>query len=221
MSWTHLASWWLDELAEDDAYESVVTPLLLEALRPEPGHIYLDLGSGEGRLLRGLEEAGVLAYGIEINSALAAESGFGTVVADLGNMPIRDNSADGAYATLVLEHMANHKDFFAETARVTRRGGVLAVVMNHPVWTAPESTPITDSDGEILWRPGDYFSDGTSEIPAGEKTITFHHRSMSSLLNAAAEASWSLEHMIEQPHHEYGDQSGIPRLLACRWSLLP
>jgi len=44
---------------------------------------------------------------------------------------------------------------------------------------------------------------------------------MASLLNAAADAGWSLEEMVEQPHHNYEDQTGIPRLLACRWRLLP
>ena len=42
---------------------------------------------------------------------------------------------------------------------------------------------------------------------------------MSVLLNGAADAGWSLEQMIERPHHEFYDQIGIPRLLACRWGL--
>jgi hypothetical protein len=122
---------------------------------------------------------------------------------------------------LVLEHLADHVGFFASAADVVRQGGVLALVMNHSVWTAPGSTPITDTDGEVLWRPGDYMSDGLSEEPAGEGTIVFHHRSMGSLLNAAADAGWSLQRLIELPHHEFEDQVGIPRLMATRWSLLP
>jgi hypothetical protein len=86
------------------------------------------------------------------------------------------------------------------------------------VWTAPGSTPITDADGEILWRPGEYFGTGTSEIRADKGTITFHHHSTSDLLNAAATAGWTLRQMIEQPHHQYADQAGIPRLMACRWA---
>jgi hypothetical protein len=125
----------------------------------------------------------------------------------------------------VIEHLPDHQAFFSETARVVRSGGVLAVVANHPVWTAPESSPISDGDGEALWRPGDYFSadstEVTAETTAGEGIVTFYHRSMGALLNAAADAGWSLDHMIEQPHHELEDQVGIPRLLACRWRLLP
>jgi hypothetical protein len=83
------------------------------------------------------------------------------------------------------------------------------------------STPITDTDGEVFWRPGEYFSLGYTDQPAGGSTVRFHHRSMSDLLNAAARAGWALDEMIEQPHHDLEDQKGIPRLLACRWHLVP
>lgn len=221
MSWTDLTSWWLDELAEDAAYEEVVTPMLLDMLEPVRDKTYLDLGSGEGRVMRAVEAFGSVCIGIEANEALARRSGGRTVVAKLPEVPFKAGSVDGALCVLVLEHLSDHRLFFTEAARIIEPGGVLAIVMNHPVWTAPGSSPITDSDGEILWRPGHYFSGGTSEIPAGEGTVIFHHRSMSAMLNEAAIAGWWLQRMIERPHHEFEDQSGIPRLLACRWSLLP
>lgn len=221
MSWSALTSWWLDELAGDRAYETVVTPLLLEVLEPGPKKTYVDLGSGEGRLLRAVEALGATCFGVEINEDLARRSGVRSAVAELPSIPIKTRSVDGAMAVLVLEHLPYHRPFFAEAARIARPGATLAVVANHPIWTAPESTPISDADGEILWRPGEYFSNGKSEVPAGDETVTFHHRTLSSLLNAAADAGWSLERLVEQPHHEFRDQSGIPRLLGCRWSLLP
>lgn len=220
MSWSDLSDVWLSELGGDPAYETVVTPLLLEVLAPEAGERYLDLGCGEGRVMRALAERGVVAHGLDINLSLALRAGR-AFVADLPTIPIRDDAYDGVYSVLSLEHVADHVTIFAESARVTRQGGVMALVMNHPYWTAPESTPITDSDGEVLWRPGDYFGDGYSSIPLGDADIVFHHRSMAGLLNTAAASGWRLEHMVEQPHHEIGEQSGIPRLLGCRWRLLP
>ena len=94
---------------------------------------------------------------------------------------LRSGAYHGAYCVLVLEHIPDHEAFFAATARVVRPGGALALVTNHPSWTAPGSTPITDTDGEILWRPGDYFSAGHSVEPAGDGTVVFHHRSMGSI----------------------------------------
>ena len=210
--------WWLGEVAGDPAYEEVVTPLLLEVLRPEEGLRYLDVGCGEGRVMRVVGGRGATVTGLDLSYELVSHAGSG-VVADLSAMPLRDDWFDGVYSVLTLEHVEDHGAFFSEAARVIKPGGVLALVINHPTWTAPGSTPISDSDGEVLWRPGDYFSKGSSEVPAGESAVTFHHRSIAVLLNAAADAGWGLDQMIEQPHHEFEDQAGIPRLLACRWRL--
>ena len=217
MSWNNLAAWWLDEVANDPAYDEIVTPLLLEILRPEAECRYLDLGSGEGRVMRRLATEGVKAIGLDLNEEFLTVSAGPAVVAALPWIPLRDKSLDGVYSVLTLEHVADHESFFRESARVTRAGGVMALIINHPIWTAPGSTPITDTTGEVLWRFGEYFSSGSTEVPAGEATVIFNHRTMASLLNAAAEAGWNLEQMIEQSHHELEDQEGIPRLLACRW----
>lgn len=216
MNWSDLSDWWLEEIGTDPAYETVVTPLLIDVLRPEPGALYLDLGCGEGRVMRTVAAAGARVHGLDRTHDLALLAGS-AFVAELPDLPVRDGVYDGVYCVLTLEHIADHRTLFAEAARATRSGGVFALVANHPVWTAPESTPITDDDGEVLWRPGDYFGDGSTEVPAGVSSVTFNHRSMSELLNAAAESGWLLEHMVEQPHHEFDDQSGIPHLLACRW----
>jgi SAM-dependent methyltransferase len=219
MSWGDLSDWWLDEIGSDPTYEAVVTPLLLEILDPVEGATYLDLGSGEGRVLRAVEASGAKVYGVELNETLAREADNSSIVALLPGIPVRDNAVDGIFAVLVLEHLAEQVAFFSETARVVRSGGVLAIVANHPVWTAPDSSPITDTDGEILWRPGEYFSAGSTQVDTGEGMVTFYHRTMSDLLNAAADAGWSLEQMIERPHHEFDEQIGIPRILACLWRL--
>lgn len=221
MSWQGLGRWWLDELAGDSAYEDVVTPLLMEVLTPEAGRLYGDIGCGEGRVMRSLSALGVEVIGVDVSQELVARAGPGVVVAQAPPLPIRDRSLDGVYLVLVLEHIPDHRKVLSEGSRVVRAGGKLAVVMNHPVWTAPESTPIEDDDGEILWRPGKYFSEGISEVPAGEDSLVFHHRSMASLLQTAADSGWSLERIVERPHHDLEGQEGIPRLLGCGWRLLP
>ncbi len=225
MSWTQLGEWWRAELASDLAYEEVVTPLLLEVLQPRPGSVYLDLGCGDGRVMVAVSAVGAAPVGVEFAPDLArfASGTAPTVVDSLPALKsIRAQSVDGAYSVLVLEHLPETASFFTGVARVVRPGGVLGLVMNHPAWTAPGSTPITDEDGETLWRPGEYFQPGgSSEEPAGDRTVRFYHRTTAELLSDAAAAGWSLERMIEKPHHELEDQSGIPRLMACRWQLLP
>jgi hypothetical protein len=107
-----------------------------------------------------------------------------------------------------------------------RPGGVLALVANHPAYTAPGSGPLVDTeDGEVLWRWGPYMEEGSSEEPAGGGSVVFHHRSLGVLLTTAAGAGWRLERLVE---HGVGEQRAaedpllaaqqqIPRLLAVRW----
>ena len=220
MPWSELADWWMSEIVDDPAYEEVITPMLLDILQPQPRRTYLDLGCGEGRVMRAVAGRSAVVHGVELNRQLArlAVEIAPTVLGELPNLGfLGDDSYDGAYCVLVLEHIVDHRGLFREAARVVKMGGRFALVMNHPVWTSPGSTPIEDFDGEILWRPGSYFSTGATDAPAGENRIVFHHRTFSAVLNAAANAGWCLDKVIETPHHDRFDQSGIPRLLACRW----
>jgi SAM-dependent methyltransferase len=218
MTWPELSGWWRDEVASDPAYEDVVTPLLLDVMSPRADAFYLDLGCGEGRVMRSIRALGATVHGVDVSLDLTRDL-EGVFVSRLPRIPARDDAYDGVYVVLTLEHIDDLSTLFHEAARVTKPGGLMAAVLNHPVWTAPGSTPISDDDGEVLWRPGAYFSEGTDRLPTPGGDVVFHHRPMSLLLNLAAEAGWSLQHMVEQPHHEYEDQAGIPRLLACRWGL--
>lgn len=224
-SWPALGDWWQAEVAGDHSYEEVVTPLLIDVLQPALGSVYLDLGCGTGRVMPAVAATGAIPVGVELVPGLAklAASHAPTVVDTLPNLAsIADDAVDGAYAVLVLEHLEDAIPFFESASRVVRTGGVLALVSNHPFWTAPGSTPITDDDGEILWRPGGYFDAGAPiDIPAGEESVTFYHRTTAELLGTAAGSGWSLENIVELPHHDLTDQAGIPRLIACRWHLLP
>jgi 2-polyprenyl-3-methyl-5-hydroxy-6-metoxy-1,4-benzoquinol methylase len=116
MRWSDLAEWWVEEVAGDPAYESVVTPMLIDVLDPGPGRVYLDLGCGEGRVMRSVAASGARAHGIDVNEPLArrAASAGPVVVSRLPDIGcIRDHSYDGAYCVLVLEHIEDEETFFA------------------------------------------------------------------------------------------------------------
>lgn len=175
-----------------------------------------------------LAEVGAVPIGIDISAQLLERAArFGEVHrAEVPPIDVMgDNSVDGVAIVLVLEHLPDEEAVFAEAARITKSGGTMALVINHPVWTAPGSTPILEEDGEILWRPGTYFGRGYSDEPAGDQTVRFYHRSMADLLNAASGQGWVLERMVEEGVS--GEQIGripllagqehIPRLLGVRW----
>lgn len=221
-TWEELGVWWLEEVA-DPSYRELVDPLL-EALLTggRADGVVADLGSGNGRLMRRAEQlTGARVIGVELVEALARKSDRPVVVSRLPSIPFADMSLDGAYSVLVLEHIEDDREFFAETARVVRPGGFLIVIANHPIWTAPGSTPISDTDGEVLWRPGQYFDRGGSVEPAGTGEVLFFHRSMSELLNAASRAGWDLDVLIEKSNEKAEQGPEVPRLAVFRWRRRP
>ena len=224
-----VADWWVEEVAADPVYAQEVVPLALGVLEPVPGCLYLELGCGEGEVMRAVLARGARILGCDLSERLARLSAAAGPVA-VCRLPdlawVRDGALDGACAVLVLEHLEDAEPVFGEAARVVRPGGVLALVANHPAYTAPGSGPLVDTgDGEVLWRWGPYMEEGSSEEPAGQGTVTFHHRSLGALLTTAAAAGWCLERLVE---HGVGEeraaedpllaaQRQIPRLLAVRW----
>lgn len=229
VSWDRIDSWWLEELAGDPAYEEEIEPLLLSLLQPQPDSLYLDLGCGEGRLMRTVKGEGARVVGCDLSLLLLSRAiRHGPVVrCALPSLKwVKPSSFDGAYVGLVLEHLRDEKSFFSSAASVVRSGGVLAIVINHPIWTAPNSSPIEDAGGEILWRPGTYFGRGFSREPAGDEKVTFYHRTMADLINGASAAGWDLQRMDERglsPEQvkrvpDLEGQEQIPRVLGLRWT---
>lgn len=224
-AWDELDSWWVAELSDDPAYAEEVEPLVLSLLEPLPGSTYLDVGCGEGRLMRALAERGVGAVGVDLLQSLLASAPPPRVrllLPGLGSL--RSESFDGAYISLVIEHLADERTLLAEVARVTRPGGPVALVINHPNFTAPGSAPIQEPD-EILWRPGAYFGRGHSHEPVGGGVVRFYHRTMADLLNSGAAAGLKLDRMMEigvsdaqvERTPVFDGQRHIPRLLGVRW----
>ncbi|MGH8926317.1 MAG: class I SAM-dependent methyltransferase [Acidimicrobiia bacterium] len=228
MSWDQLGDWWLDELTGDPSYKEEIEPLLVDLLQPKVGGVYLDLGCGEGRMMAAVKSFGARAIGCDLlHPLLVRARAQGSVVrARLPDLAwARPASFDGALVGLVLEHLDDELRFFGQAATAIRSGGVLAVVINHPIWTAPGSSPIGQEDGEVLWRPGRYFGRGHSDEPAGRQKVRFYHRTLASLLTSAAMAGWDLQRVEEAGISSAAvartpasaGQEEIPRLLGLRW----
>ena len=223
--WESHAEWWLDEVTDDPIYQSDVLPMALEFIGPFSG-IALDLGCGEGQVMRSLSGRVV---GTDISSRLLRKAAAGSAVVrgrlpDLGWM--RPAVIDVAYAVLVVEHLPD-LSFFESAFRVVRSGGRLVVVVNHPAFTAADAGPIMDqSDGEFLWRWGDYFRPSRVPMPVTGGAVVFHHRPLGEILNAAAAAGWVLDRFVETGFSAaaiaarpgYRGQEQMPRLLGLRWT---
>jgi SAM-dependent methyltransferase len=223
--WSEAAGWWFTEVADDSLFGTDVLPLLERAMPPLDGP-WLDLGCGEGRVMRALEGE-VLGCDLSFELVAAAHR-FGPVVqCRLPDLDwLRTASVGGAYAVLVFEHLVDLAAVLAAVRRIVRPGGHLVVVANHPAFTAEGSGPIVDAeDEEVSWRWGPYLEVGETPTDVGGRIVTFHHRPIGVWLTEAARAGWSLELMIEQSLSDaavaaypgYAGQDQLPRLVAWRW----
>lgn len=222
--WIDHAEWWLSEVAHDPIYELDVLPLVAELVGSPTGR-WLDLGCGEGQVSRHL---GGDVIGCDISGQLLrlARSAGPVVRCRLPNLSwLKPGAVDGAYAVLVLEHLPD-VDLFEALSRVVRPGGSFVLVMNHPAFTADRAGPILDpSDGEFYWRWGNYFIEAKVDMPATPDPVSFFHRPLATILNAAAGSGWVLESLVERGFSPeaiaaqpgYAGQEQMPRLLGVRW----
>jgi SAM-dependent methyltransferase len=223
--WDSIAAWWV-ETVDHDPRDSTDLLDLLDELVIDTGGTTIDLGCGEGQVMRHL---GPPIIGTDISARLLERAGRSgpTVLARLPDLGwVRPRSFDRAVCVGAMEMVHDHRRLLHEIAAAVRPGGHLVVVMNHPVSTSPTSEPLVDPTGEILWRWGEYLSPGHLVQIVEEQQIVLFHRTLGELLSAAAEAGWRLDRVVERGPSaetvtrfpEYRGQEHIPTVLGCRWS---
>jgi SAM-dependent methyltransferase len=223
--WHGDAAWWLAEVEHDPIYESDVLPLVASLTGGATGP-WLDVGCGNGRAATVLPAP---AFGCDISSTLlaAAADHLPGVRCRLPDLRwLRSSSLGGASLILVVEHIADVEGIIEALHRVVRPRGHLAMVINHPAFTAPDAGPLVDpDDGEVLWRWGPYFEEAEVLVRIGSRSVVFHHRPLGRLLTTVARTGWRLQTCEERPlsaaaiDHEpgYAGQEHAPRLLGIRW----
>jgi demethylmenaquinone methyltransferase/2-methoxy-6-polyprenyl-1,4-benzoquinol methylase len=95
-----------------------------------PGSTVIDLASGTGDLCVDLSRAGHRPLSIDLSFGMlvADRSGSPRVQADILRLPLPDASVDGATCGFALRNLVELPRFFEELARVTRRGGRIALL---------------------------------------------------------------------------------------------
>jgi SAM-dependent methyltransferase len=127
---------------EHGFYLEAKVPLLLELARragPLDRVRALDVGCGHGALHPFLDRLprleGVDSSAAEIEAARGANPQVDYHVADARRLPFDDASFDFAFAVCVLHHVdrSDRPAAIGEMARVTRRGGIVAIVEHNPM----------------------------------------------------------------------------------------
>ncbi|HEU0217812.1 MAG TPA: class I SAM-dependent methyltransferase [Stellaceae bacterium] len=117
----------------------VATKELVELLKPQPGELLLDIGSGIGGPARWFAaKCGVRVTGVDLTPEFCAAAealNRATGLADeitikQGSalaLPVADNTFDRAYSQNVIMNIADKRGFYSEAFRALKPGGVLAL----------------------------------------------------------------------------------------------
>jgi SAM-dependent methyltransferase len=230
--WETHAQWWQENFSEgvDPEYTEQILPLIAERVRDAAA--VLEIGVGEGQVLRRVGAcvpAPALRVGIDPSFAqcqVAQHRSTGEFVsrAEARSLPFATESFDLVIACLVFEHIVEVDEAVMEVARVLRPGGRFLFLLNHPLLQTPNSGWIDDQIlMEQYWRIGDYLNeDVTVEEVHKDVFIPFVHRPLSRYLNALCDVGLHLTHMdVPAPPPgflaqawEYQEAAQIPRLLA-------
>lgn len=204
--WETSAEAWIASqgTAGDFGRQYVLDPVMLTRVERSEARTALDIGCGEGRFCRLLDQRGIAAVGVDPTAALVAAARqrhpAGCYVrARAEALPCADASVDLAVSYLSLIDIDDACQAIAEMARVLRPGGTLLVANLTSFNTAGMDIGwITDWRGRRRHYPVDRYLDRRAvRVAWGGIRIRNHHRPMRDYMQALLAACLTLTHFDE------------------------
>jgi SAM-dependent methyltransferase len=191
-AWEAEAQRWIRFAREADVYAwRFNIPAFLEIV-PEPGHLTLDVGCGEGRIARLLMERGHDVLGIDASPTLVEAARGGdppvrAVVADAAEVPVPDGAADLAISFMTLQSVDDLHAAVAEVGRALAPGSRFCMAVVHPM------NSLEHADGYFDRRA--YAWDGSRD----GIEMTFHdvHHPLTAYFDALDAAGLAVERLRE------------------------
>jgi ubiquinone/menaquinone biosynthesis C-methylase UbiE len=137
VGWEHQAQNWITiARSQDDSYWGYRDAFF--ELVPEPGERTLEIGCGEGRVIRDLAELGHVTVGVEasptlVEAARDADPAGEYVLSDAATLPLADESFDLAIAYNSLMDIDEMPAAVREVWRVLRPGSRFCICVTHPI----------------------------------------------------------------------------------------
>jgi ubiquinone/menaquinone biosynthesis C-methylase UbiE len=233
--WDEAADWYAGMLTDSSrGYNQLAARVALDLLGDVHGRDVLDLGCGEGHISRLLARAGAKVTGVDPTARLLQLAEQAERQQPLGIRyqrgnaehlaGLQDQSVDAVCAVLVLHHTDPLEAALTEAYRVLRRGGTLVLIIPHPVLDHPNAG--WAGQQRILGQYAEerFWSTATGGQVSAVHHIGWHHRTLSSWLNALADAGFRVQRAAEplgrdakRPDHG-GAWRDLPRFLAIRCS---
>jgi SAM-dependent methyltransferase len=223
--WTQSAQAWIDNSGEhgDDSRRYILDPAMMQRLAARPYRRALDVGCGEGRFCRVMQNHGIATVGIDPTAALIAQARRRDPQGDYRQgvaerLDLADASFDLVVSYLTLIDIAPLEAAMAEMARVLVPGGSLLIANLNPYLTACiDQDWQTDTAGRRLhWPIDDYLTHKPHWVEwAGIRVVNWH-RPMETYLQLLLAQGLQLTFFAE-PRPIGGDADFIERGTRVPW----
>ena len=125
-----------ESAADEEHFPSTIDPRIyhVQVVTQHLGSVrsVLDVGSGKGRFARIVKErqpaARVVCFDLALAMLRAVDANLLACAGSMTQLPFRDSSFDGIYATESLEHAVDIEAAVAEMCRVLEPGGRLVII---------------------------------------------------------------------------------------------
>lgn len=220
-SWGGVAEWYDKVVYDEDSYQSrVILPNIMRIVAPQKGMRILDLGCGQGFFSHAFAAAGAHVTGADVSPELIAiakvraahNEEFHVAPSDILK-PWKDGVFDAVTIILALQNIERMAQTLREAARVTKKGGKLVIVLNHPAYRIPGESAWGHDEkaGRQYRRIDSYLSDSKREIDmnpgstGGEKTVSFH-RPLQGYSKSLANAGFAILRIEEWISHKESER---------------
>ncbi len=193
---------------------------------PKPGRCTVEIGCGEGRVTRDLQERGHRVVGLDRSERLLryardADTSGSYLLANAARLPIADAGCDLVVAYNSLMDVLDMPTTVGEAARVLEPGGHLCVCVTHPL--SDGGRFVSSEEGATFEITGSYFGRRKFEETFERDGLTMTFRGWSTALEEymlAFEAAGLLVEALREPRPVAGGRHApwqrIPLFLTTR-----
>ncbi|WP_312526833.1 class I SAM-dependent methyltransferase [Paracoccus sp. (in: a-proteobacteria)] len=213
--WERSAAAWIADMGEngDFSRRHVLDGPMLARVRTKPHRNALDVGSGEGRFCRMLQEMGLTTIGVEPTQTLRATAQSrdqtGTYVAARAeDLPFEADQFDLVVSYLTLIDIDDIDAAIPEMARVLKPGGSLLIANLNSFSTAGEWHRLLD--GSPYFRMDNYLEPRAEWVSWRGVSIRNWHRPMQSYMQRLIATGLQLSH-YEEPAPTGGERRRADR----------
>ncbi|MEM7223980.1 MAG: class I SAM-dependent methyltransferase [Pseudomonadota bacterium] len=226
--WAESAEAWIARIGErgDWRREHVLDPAMLELLEGRRFARALDVGCGEGRFCRLLENTVDITIGIDptarlIDQARAHDPAGQYFLARAEQLPFAAASFDLVVSYLSLIDIPDFRTGILEMVRVLAPGGTLLIAnLTGLVTAGAPKRWVEDENGQNLYYPLDRYLEEHDywDSWAGIRVIN-RHRPLSAYMTALLEAGLQLR-VFDEPNPRSGDPARQARYRRVPWFMV-